>query len=86
MKAERGQTVLLSPASASFDEFSSYEERGRAFVEIVRSLRRDDKTQTDNQADECLDQEEVEQPKQPECIHPDAGIAETNRERDEESE
>ena len=86
MKAERGQTVLLSPASASFDEFSSYEERGRAFVEIVRSLRRDDKTQTDNQADECLAQEEVEQPKQPECIHPDAGIAETNRERDEESE
>ncbi len=38
MKAERGQTVLLSPASASFDEFASYEERGDKFVEIVRSF------------------------------------------------
>lgn len=32
------QTVLLSPASASFDEFASYEERGDAFVEIVESF------------------------------------------------
>ena len=39
MLARRGQTVLLSPASASFDEFTSYEERGDAFVEIVRSLK-----------------------------------------------
>ena len=39
MLAKRGQTVLLSPASASFDEFTSYEERGDAFVEIVRSLK-----------------------------------------------
>ena len=38
MKAEKGQTVLLSPASASFDEFSNYEERGDKFVEIVRSI------------------------------------------------
>ncbi len=38
IKATRGQTVLLSPASASFDEFTSYEERGDKFVEIVRSL------------------------------------------------
>ena len=36
--AKRGQVVLLSPASASFDEFASYEERGDKFVEIVRSL------------------------------------------------
>ena len=40
MKAEQGQTVLLSPASASFDEFASYEERGDKFVEIVRSLKK----------------------------------------------
>ena len=36
--AKRGQVVLLSPASASFDEFASYEERGDKFVEIVRSI------------------------------------------------
>ncbi len=38
MQAKRGQTVLLSPASASFDEFASYEERGDKFVEMVRAL------------------------------------------------
>ena len=38
MKATRGQTVLLSPASASFDEFAGYEERGDDFVQIVRTL------------------------------------------------
>ena len=38
LKAKKGQTVLLSPASASFDEFSSYEERGDKFVEIVKSF------------------------------------------------
>lgn len=43
MKANSGQTVLLSPASASFDEFASYEERGDRFVEIVRSLERQNK-------------------------------------------
>lgn len=38
MIARRGQTVLLSPASASFDEFASYEERGDKFVAIVRAF------------------------------------------------
>lgn len=33
-----GQCVLLSPASASFDEFSGYEERGERFVSIVKSF------------------------------------------------
>ena len=37
--ARPGQSVLLSPASASFDEFASYEERGEKFVEIVEGLR-----------------------------------------------
>ena len=43
LKAKSGQTVLLSPASASFDEFAGYEERGDKFVEIVRSLHAKDK-------------------------------------------
>lgn len=36
--AKEGQSVLLSPASASFDEFSSYEERGDEFVKLVKGL------------------------------------------------
>ena len=42
IKASRGQTVLLSPASASFDEFASYEERGEKFAEIIRSFTQDE--------------------------------------------
>lgn len=38
MLAERGQTVLLSPASASFDEFSSFEERGDEFKRLFFEL------------------------------------------------
>ena len=36
--AERGETVLLSPACASFDLFDNYEDRGRQFKKAVRSL------------------------------------------------
>ncbi len=45
MIATSGQTVLLSPASASFDEFASYEERGDTFVRIVHSLGEEQKPQ-----------------------------------------
>ncbi len=38
MLAKPGQCVLLSPASASFDEFSGYEERGEVFTKIVEGL------------------------------------------------
>jgi UDP-N-acetylmuramoylalanine--D-glutamate ligase len=30
--------VLLAPACASYDQFQSYEHRGRAFKELVQSL------------------------------------------------
>ena len=36
--AEKGDVVLLSPCCASFDLFTSYEDRGRQFKEAVRHL------------------------------------------------
>ncbi|MDE5689516.1 MAG: UDP-N-acetylmuramoyl-L-alanine--D-glutamate ligase, partial [Duncaniella sp.] len=36
--SREGDTVLLSPCCASFDLFSSYEDRGRQFKEQVRAL------------------------------------------------
>ena len=37
--AQEGDTVLLSPACASFDAFRDYKERGNTFRAIVESFR-----------------------------------------------
>jgi len=37
-EARRGDSVLLSPACSSFDQFKDYAERGRIFQELVRAL------------------------------------------------
>ena len=36
--AEPGDTVLLSPTTSSFDQYSGFEERGDHFKQIVNSL------------------------------------------------
>lgn len=36
--AQEGDTVLLSPTTSSFDQYSGFEERGRHFKELVKAL------------------------------------------------
>ena len=38
VEALPGDAVLLAPACASFDMFRNYEERGRAFKDLVSQL------------------------------------------------
>ena len=38
VKSEAYDTVLLSPACASWDQYDSFESRGKEFKEIVKEL------------------------------------------------
>ena len=38
-RARPGDTILLAPACASFDQFQSYEHRGRVFKDVVNALQ-----------------------------------------------
>jgi len=58
--AKKGDTVLLSPACSSFDEFSGFEERGNAYAALVRDFAgKIDKIdlpseKSDSQKDSCF--------------------------------
>ena len=41
--AKPGDIVLLAPACASFDQFKSYEHRGKLFKEVVKALQHNEK-------------------------------------------
>ena len=40
-EAEKGEVVLLSPGTASFDQFKSFGERGDAFARLVKKGKKE---------------------------------------------
>lgn len=52
--AKRGDVLLLSPAATSYDEFSSFEERGEKFKEIIKNKNiKTKKQELKNEKDNC---------------------------------
>ena len=41
-EAQPGETILLAPAAASFDQYPNFEKRGEHFIALVRDLNRQD--------------------------------------------
>ncbi|MGN0822703.1 MAG: UDP-N-acetylmuramoyl-L-alanine--D-glutamate ligase [Candidatus Gallimonas sp.] len=59
MIAREGQNVLLSPASASFDAFRNFEERGDRFAEIV-NVGAESSSEETAAAEEAMTEEAIE--------------------------
>ncbi len=38
--AKKGDTILFSPACASFDQYLNFEERGKHFISLVKEYRK----------------------------------------------